>query len=101
MDTLAVSDYLSVVKDPKASDAGVPPPLTRADLEATLPRDLGERGSALDKMIGDRISKYLETRTIQLNMPTDLFEGNVPLGVVVITLYLYMPQCYSYGKSSR
>ncbi|KAG8255643.1 hypothetical protein J6590_087816 [Homalodisca vitripennis] len=72
-DSLPVSEFVTITKDPKAKD-DVPLRPTNGDLEATLPRDLVQKSSALDKMVLDRLSQFLKTRTLQLNMPTDVFE---------------------------
>ncbi|KAG8328298.1 hypothetical protein J6590_000958 [Homalodisca vitripennis] len=74
LDSLPVSEYLSITRDPSAKvDQSVFQ--SKEDLEASLPRDLGQKSSILDRLLQDRLSKYLETRTIQLNIPKDVFEG--------------------------
>lgn len=79
MDSLPISDFMTISKDPSVKDT--PLPSSSEDLEASLPRDLNQKSSVLDQMIQDRLSKYMETRTIQLTMPKDLFEGII---VIVI-----------------
>ncbi|XP_046671064.1 uncharacterized protein LOC124361073 [Homalodisca vitripennis] len=75
MDTLPISNYITITKDPKAHE--VPPPTlrTEGELEASLPRDQQKKSAVLDEMLEDRVSRYLDTRTIQLSMPADVLEG--------------------------
>lgn len=75
VESLPVADFLSISRDHNVSEASGSAPQSRADLEASLPRDLGEKNSALDHMIQDRLAQFLETRTIQLHLPKDVFEG--------------------------
>lgn len=75
VESLPIADFVSISRDSNASEASGSAPHTRADLEALLPRDLGEKNTVLDHMIQDRLAQFLETRTIQLHLPKDVFEG--------------------------
>lgn len=74
MDTLPVTEYVTVNKN---LSAGEVQSSKDEDLEATLPRDLGQRSAAVDKVLMDKLWTYLETRTISLKFPTEEFEGKV------------------------
>lgn len=81
MESLPIADFMTISRDRNISEpSGSTPQARAADLEASLPRDLGEKNSALDQMIQDRLTKFLETRTIQLHVPKDVFEGMFPRG---------------------
>lgn len=73
VDTLPVTEYLTITRDNK--DTTRPTLKTEGELEAMLPRDQHKRSIVLDQMLEDRVSKYLDTRTIQLSMPADVLEG--------------------------
>lgn len=75
---LPITDYLSIAKDPEVKDdngkkaAAVK---SEIELEASLPKNLDEKSSTLDHMLEDRVSRFLQSRTIQLTLPTDVLEG--------------------------
>lgn len=75
VDTLPVTEYLTIARDPK-TDSSRQPVKTEGELEASLPRDQHKRSVVLDQMLEDRVARYLDTRTIQLSMPADVLEGN-------------------------
>ncbi|XP_075210472.1 uncharacterized protein LOC142317808 [Lycorma delicatula] len=72
---LPLTNYISIAKDPSKGVSQNSYNETESEIAARLPRSYEERSSTLDQMLQDRISKYLETRTIQLNIPTDVLEG--------------------------
>ncbi|XP_069679303.1 uncharacterized protein [Periplaneta americana] len=78
---LLVNDYLSLARDPSYKDETVGPqgrslkPLSEAQLEQSLPESLEERSERLDDMLQDKVDKFLQSRTVQLNFPADVFEG--------------------------
>ncbi|KAJ4450982.1 hypothetical protein ANN_02417 [Periplaneta americana] len=77
---LLVNDYLSLARDPSYKDETVGPqgrslkPLSEALLEQSLPQSLEERSERLDDMLQDKVDKFLQSRTVQLNFPADVFE---------------------------
>ncbi|XP_054258469.1 uncharacterized protein LOC128983258 [Macrosteles quadrilineatus] len=76
VDTLPVTDYLTITRDPAVDNATPRQPVrTEGELEASLPRDQHKRSAALDQMLQDRVSRYLDTRTIQISMPAHVLEA--------------------------
>lgn len=75
VDVLPVSEFVTITKDPKAN-VTAPAVKTEGELEASLPRDLEKKSLILDEMLDDRVSRYLDSRTIQLSMPADVLEGD-------------------------
>lgn len=75
VDTLPISEYVSITKDPKVKDLTPHVVKTEGELEASLPRDMEKKSAVLDEMLDDRVSRYLDSRTIQLSMPADVLEG--------------------------
>lgn len=56
---------VSFVKDPNASIQEVVK--TEAELEASLPRALEDREDALDNLISNRVSDFLQSHTLKVN----------------------------------
>lgn len=77
VDSLPVLDFVSVERNPSVKhDMRLP---TAAALEATLPRDLDQKNTALDRILLDKLWSYLNSRTIKMDLPTDVFEGKLTL----------------------
>lgn len=72
---LPLTDYVAIAKDPTARINDNVYNETETEIAARLPRSYEEKSSTLDQMLYDRLNKYLETRTLQLSIPTDILEG--------------------------
>ncbi|KAL0277512.1 UNVERIFIED_CONTAM: hypothetical protein PYX00_004764 [Menopon gallinae] len=90
-----VTDYVKLVRDPKATEEGAsegtgPEPgagallknltvsgrsLTESELDAVLPRSADERESKLDELLWEKVKSLFAKRSIQLSVPTSVFEG--------------------------
>jgi hypothetical protein len=74
-----INDYVSLARNPMYKEEGPQGrsirPLSDAQLEESLPRSVEERNERLDEMIQDKLDSLLRSRTLQLNFPTDMFEG--------------------------
>ncbi|XP_050304558.1 uncharacterized protein LOC126742069 [Anthonomus grandis grandis] len=66
---LNVLDGVSFVKDPEAV-AAEEPVKSEAEIEANLPRALGEKDQALTGMILNKVGSFLETHTLQIKLPS-------------------------------
>ncbi|XP_034251927.1 uncharacterized protein LOC117651730 [Thrips palmi] len=66
-DSLALPGGLALVRT--AGDAGAATaPVTDADLEASLPRELGQRDAKLDQMLLDRVLGFVQTHALRFNL---------------------------------
>lgn len=73
MDSLPVFDFVSVERNPDVKEeAGLS---TGDALEASLPRNLQQKNSALDRILMQKLWSYLNSRTIKMALPDDVFEG--------------------------
>ncbi|CAH1375166.1 uncharacterized protein Osi8 [Tenebrio molitor] len=64
---LPLFDGISFVQDPKAAPNEVK---TEEEYEATLPRALSERDTALNTMIFDKVTHFFDTHTLQVKLPS-------------------------------
>lgn len=76
VDSLPLSDFVSVDRNPSSVKDEVRLP-TGAALEASLPRDLDQKNTALDRILLEKLWSYLNSRTIKMDLPTDVFEGKL------------------------
>lgn len=74
IDALPISDYVSIAKDP-SSEMKPAEMESETEIEKSLPHDSLKKNVALDKILQDRVSRFLETRTIKFTLPTDVLEG--------------------------
>lgn len=66
-ESLALPGGLALVRT--AQDAGAAKaPVTDADLEAVLPRELGQRDAKLDQMLLDRVLGFVQTHALRFNL---------------------------------
>ncbi|XP_023015835.2 uncharacterized protein [Leptinotarsa decemlineata] len=65
---LPLFEGVSFVKDPKAVTPG-DAVKTEAELEATLPRALEDKETALDSLIANKVSSFLGSHTLQIKLP--------------------------------
>jgi hypothetical protein len=76
---LEINDYVSLARDPVYKEDGAQgrslKPLSETQLEESLPRSIEERNGQLDEMIQEKLDTFLQSRTLQLNFPADVFEG--------------------------
>jgi hypothetical protein len=76
---LQLNDYISLARDPEYTDDGPQgrslKPLSEKQLEESLPRPAEERNGRLDEMIQEKLDTFLQSRTLQLSFPADVFEG--------------------------
>lgn len=75
---LQINDYISLARDPEYkedSQARLMKPLSEAQLEESLPRAIDERSSRLDEMIQEKLDNFLQSRSLQMSIPADVFEG--------------------------
>jgi hypothetical protein len=76
---LEINDYVSLARDPMYKQDGPQgrslKPLSEAQLEESLPRSTEERNGRLDEMLQEKLDTFLQSRTLQLNFPADVFEG--------------------------
>lgn len=76
---LPINDYVSLARDPVYKEEGPEgrsiKPLSETQLEESLPRSMEERSGRLDEMLQERLASFLQSRTLQLNFPADIFEG--------------------------
>lgn len=65
---LPIFDGISFVQDPKSTNlvGNVNHVKTEAELEAELPRSLNERDNALNTLIVDKITGFLDTHSLQV-----------------------------------
>lgn len=66
MDTFAVNDGFKIVKNQNAQEVK---PISENELEQTLPRGIEARDEALTELLVDRIAKFFNARTIQIEFP--------------------------------
>jgi Protein of unknown function (DUF1676) len=66
MDTFAVNEGFKVVKNKNAPESK---PLSENELEKTLPRAIEARDEVLTELLVERISKFFNARTIQIEFP--------------------------------
>nr|XP_022918580.1 uncharacterized protein LOC111427597 [Onthophagus taurus] len=66
-DNIEVIQGLSFVKN---NDASNEISNTNEDIEATLPRALGEKNEALNNIIFDKITSFFDTHTLQVKLPS-------------------------------
>ncbi|CAH1154270.1 unnamed protein product [Phaedon cochleariae] len=64
-----IFEGVSFVKDPKAVTPEEPIK-SEAELEATLPRSLDEKSTALDSIIAEKVSNFIGTHTLQIKLPS-------------------------------
>jgi hypothetical protein len=75
---LQINDYVSLARDPAYEEGPQGrslKPLSETQLEESLPRSAEERNGRLDDMIQEKLDTFLQSRTLQLNFPADVFEG--------------------------
>jgi hypothetical protein len=75
---LQINDYVSLARDPAYKDGPQGrsmKPLSEAQLEESLPRSIEERSSRLDEMIQEKLDNFLQSRSLQMSIPADVFEG--------------------------
>ncbi|PSN49213.1 hypothetical protein C0J52_16948 [Blattella germanica] len=76
---IRVNDYISLAREP--SKDGTPKgrsmkqPLSETQLEESLPKTEEERNGRLDELLQEKVDSFLQSRSLQLNFPTDVFEG--------------------------
>ncbi|XP_022196322.2 uncharacterized protein LOC111053708 [Nilaparvata lugens] len=73
-DAIALTDFVSVVKDPSAASAASDNE-SESDIAARLPRSYDDKSRSLDEMLWDRLYRFLQTRTLQFSIPADVLEG--------------------------
>jgi hypothetical protein len=66
MDTFTVNEGFKVVKNQNAPEQK---PISENELEMTLPRGIEARDEALTELLVDRISKFFNARTVQIEFP--------------------------------
>jgi Protein of unknown function (DUF1676) len=66
MDTFAVNEGFKVVKNKNVPESK---PLSENELEKTLPRAIEARDEVLTELLVERISKFFNARTIQIEFP--------------------------------
>ena len=66
MDTFAVNEGFKVVKNPNAPEFKA---VSENELEQTLPRAIQARDEILTELLVDRIAKFFNARTIQIELP--------------------------------
>lgn len=66
MDTFAVNDGFKIVKTQNAPEFKA---ISDNELEQTLPRGLEARDEALTEVLVDRVAKFLNSRTVQIEFP--------------------------------
>lgn len=66
MDTFAVNEGFKIVKTPNAPEFK---PVSENELEQTLPRGLEARDEKLTELLVERIAKFFNARTIQIELP--------------------------------
>jgi lactoylglutathione lyase len=66
MDTFAVNDGFKIVKNQNAPEVK---PISENELEQTLPRGIEARDEALTELLVDRIARFFNARTIQIEFP--------------------------------
>lgn len=66
MDTFSVNDGLKLVKNQNAPEFKA---VSENELEQTLPRGIEARDEALTELLVDRIAKFFNARTIQIELP--------------------------------
>jgi lactoylglutathione lyase len=66
MDSFAINEGLKVVKNQNAPEFK---PVSENELEQTLPRAVEARDEILTELLVDRISKFFNARTIQIELP--------------------------------
>lgn len=72
---LPILEFISLTRD---SNVPIQPAVTletEEQLEASLPRSLEDRSSKLDTLLGDRLSQFYQSRSLQFSVPMDVFEG--------------------------
>jgi hypothetical protein len=76
---LQINDYVSLARDPLFKEEGPQGrslrPLTETQLEESLPRSAEDRSGRLDDMLQEKLDTFLQSRTLQLSFPADVFEG--------------------------
>lgn len=76
---LEINDYVSLARDPMYKEDGPQGRslklLSETQLEESLPRSTEERNGRLDEMIQEKLDTFLQSRTLQLKFPADVFEG--------------------------
>jgi len=79
---LQINDYISLARDPaykEGPQGRSMKPLSEAQLEESLPRAMDERSSRLDEMIQEKLGNFLQSRSLQMSIPADAFEGEFML----------------------
>lgn len=66
MDTFTVNEGFKVVKNKNAPEQK---PISENELEMTLPRGIEARDEALTELLVDRIAKFFNARTVQIEFP--------------------------------
>ena len=77
---LQINDYISFVRDPAYKEGPygrAMKPLSEAQMEESLPRATDERSSRLDEMIEEKLGNFLQSRSLQMSIPADVFEGEL------------------------
>ncbi|KAJ9577081.1 hypothetical protein L9F63_006361, partial [Diploptera punctata] len=73
---LYINDYISLAKEHKAHKGrSMKQPISETNLEETLPKSEEEKNEKLDDMLQEKVDDFLHSRSLQVNFPTDVFEG--------------------------
>ncbi|KDR19951.1 hypothetical protein L798_05229 [Zootermopsis nevadensis] len=75
---LMINDYISLARDPaykEGPQGRSMQPLSETQLDESLPKSAEERGERLDELLQEKLNSFLQSRTLQLNFPADIFEG--------------------------
>jgi hypothetical protein len=75
---LLINDYVSLARDPTYQEGHQGrsiQPLSETQLEDSLPTSAEERSGRLDEMLQEKLNSFLQSRTLQMNFPADIFEG--------------------------
>lgn len=66
LDTFTVNEGLKVVKNANAPEFK---PINENELESTLPRSVEARDEALTELLVERVAKFFNARTVQIEFP--------------------------------
>lgn len=92
MDTFTVNDGFKIVKNQNVPELK---PVSENELEQTLPRGIEARDEALTNLLVERIAKFFNARTFQIEFPKlsneelgrSLEEGSDARKIVVISVF--------------
>lgn len=74
---IVINDYLAVTPDKSALENVTTQ--TEEEIESTLPKNHEEKEAALDELIVDKMSRYIQSRSLRFSMPSDMSEGMLEL----------------------